>query len=102
MVCCSSLLVDIRLNAKVPVFVDHKSHPYKAEEVIEWYDRVNLAQEFYKGKSTEGKQSTFNKIRAKNNIRFILSDIDNPIRSCLPIYEDSFSLVYDVHHCYIR
>ena len=91
---------DIRLNAQVPVFIDFKSHPYKAEEVVEWYNRVNLAREFYESESTRERLSTFNRILARENIRFILSDLKNPISSCVSIYEDSNSIVYDLKHCY--
>lgn len=36
-----------RLAARVPVFVDWKSHPYKDIEVLEWFERLNLASDFY-------------------------------------------------------
>lgn len=43
-------LDSFRLAAQVPVFVDFKSHPYQDQEVIEWYKRYQLAQEYYEGK----------------------------------------------------
>jgi hypothetical protein len=42
-----------RLAARVPVFVDLKSHPYKDIEVIEWYDRLNRAYDFYTASGDE-------------------------------------------------
>lgn len=90
---------DIRLNAQIPIFIDWKSIPYKAEHVIEWYDRVNLTRDFYESESTEERLSSLNKIRAIENIRFILSDISKPIQDCHPIYEGSLSIVYDVRYC---
>jgi len=38
---------DFRLETGAPVYVDFKSIPYKDVEVLEWYRRVQLAQEFY-------------------------------------------------------
>ncbi|NLG50693.1 MAG: hypothetical protein GX552_11330 [Chloroflexi bacterium] len=36
-----------RLDTGAAIFVDWKSHPYKDAEVLEWYERVQLAQQFY-------------------------------------------------------
>ena len=38
---------DYRLGAQRPIYVDWKSHPYKGEEVMEWWDRVNFVRNFY-------------------------------------------------------
>ena len=90
---------NIRLNAQVPIFVDWKSHPFKAEEIIEWFDRVNLAIEFYKSESAIERLSAFNRIQSKENISYILSDINNPIDGCLSYIEIEFLSVYDVQNC---
>ncbi len=39
---------DFRLAAGAPAFVDFKSIPYQADEVIEWYHREQLADRFYR------------------------------------------------------
>ncbi|HSF83150.1 MAG TPA: DUF6798 domain-containing protein [Anaerolineales bacterium] len=38
---------DFRLESGAPVFVDFKSIPYKDSDVLEWYRRVQLADDFY-------------------------------------------------------
>ncbi len=38
---------DYRLGAQRPVYVDWKSHPYKGEEVLGWWERVEFVREFY-------------------------------------------------------
>lgn len=40
-------LNDFRLYTGAPTFINWKSHPYKDVEFLEWYNRVQLAQEFY-------------------------------------------------------
>ncbi len=40
-------LQDFRLATGAPVYVDFKSIPYRAEEVLEWYRRIQQATEFY-------------------------------------------------------
>jgi hypothetical protein len=39
---------DFRLFTGAPVYVDFKSIPYKDADVLEWYRRVQLADQFYK------------------------------------------------------
>lgn len=38
---------DFRLGAQRPVYVDWKSHPYRGEEVLVWWQRVQFVREFY-------------------------------------------------------
>lgn len=40
-------LQDFRLESGAPAYVDFKSIPYRDEDVLEWYRRVRLADEFY-------------------------------------------------------
>jgi uncharacterized paraquat-inducible protein A len=42
---------DFRLASGAPIFVDFKSTPYHPLEVIEWYRRYQLADEFYRSPS---------------------------------------------------
>jgi hypothetical protein len=39
---------DFRINSGFPVYVDFKSHPYRSNEVLEWYRRIKLANRFTK------------------------------------------------------
>ena len=39
---------DFRLASGAPAFVDFKNHPYRDDDVLEWYRRVQLATRFYK------------------------------------------------------
>jgi len=38
---------NFRIYTGVPILANWKSHPYKDAEVLEWYHRVELANEFY-------------------------------------------------------
>jgi hypothetical protein len=38
---------DFRLLAGVPILANWKSHPYLDKEILEWYRRVVMAEEFY-------------------------------------------------------
>jgi hypothetical protein len=46
-----------RLETRCAVFVDFKSHPYKDNEVLEWYRRLQAAKAFYAaGSSTDRRR----------------------------------------------
>ncbi len=40
-------LNDFRVYTGAPTYINWKSHPYKDDEFLEWYHRVQLALEFY-------------------------------------------------------
>jgi hypothetical protein len=46
-------LQDFRLATGSPVYVDFKSIPYKDQDVLEWYRRVQAADHFYQSPSCE-------------------------------------------------
>jgi hypothetical protein len=46
-------LQDFRLATGSPVYVDFKSIPYKDQDVLEWYRRVQAADRFYKSPRCE-------------------------------------------------
>lgn len=37
----------LRIGSGVPIVADMKSHPYKSEEVVAWYQRLELVQRYY-------------------------------------------------------
>ncbi len=91
---------NIRLNAKVPIFIDWKSHPYRANEVIEWRERISLVSSFYDPHSTDKQRiQTFNQIDSRQSISFIITDINFPIKNCIPIFKDSNNMLYSVKNC---
>jgi Domain of unknown function (DUF6798) len=44
---------DFRVYTGAPIFVNWKSHPYKDTDVLEWYKRNQLADQFYKSAGVE-------------------------------------------------
>ena len=45
---------DFRLATGAPIFVDQKTHPFKDVEVLEWFERLQAADDFYASLSTKG------------------------------------------------
>jgi hypothetical protein len=89
----------IRLNAKIPVFIEWKNHPYKASEVIEWKERNILVDAFYH-KSKTNRKFIFNKITKKEKIAYILTNVDDSLENCEHIFKDEKSKVYKAEECY--
>jgi hypothetical protein len=64
---------DVRLNAKLPVFVDFKSHPYRDMEVLGWWERVVAARAFYAGSPAERCSRLNDILKLDASIGWILS-----------------------------
>lgn len=45
-----------RLAAQRPQYVDWKSHPYKGEDVLEWWDRIGFVDAFYAPETTAAER----------------------------------------------
>lgn len=92
---------DIRMNAGVPVFVDFEALAYKADDLIEWDNRIQLASNFYSSPSKMQKMSILKKIMNKEKISYVLFDARNRKLDCDPIYKDEKSIVvYVVNKCF--
>jgi len=44
---------DFRLFTGAPTFINWKSHPYKDVDILEWYERVERAESFYRSSGIE-------------------------------------------------
>jgi hypothetical protein len=86
-------LQDFRLASGAPAFVDFKSIPYKDEDVLEWYRRVQLADRFYKGPTCEQLAA----FAAQEGITHLVLESDSPQLSCtgtVRVYQDHAYEVY--------
>ena len=87
-----------RLAARVPIFVDFKSHPYKDTEVIEWYHRVNLAKAFYESRG-ETSCHLLKNLSSHYKITHIVLKNAAPILPCSTLHEvhrDAEFTVYEL------
>jgi hypothetical protein len=85
-----------RLAAKVPIFVAYKSHPYKDSEVIEWFNRVEIANDYY---AASGKKACniLHNISDKYNITHVIHKSESSIANCgllHEIYKDADFAIY--------
>ncbi len=64
-------LMEFRLNTGVPVFVTYKSHPYKDVELLEWYERIAIAQNIYNN-NTKNNCNLIEKLKKEYNITHVV------------------------------
>ena len=81
---------DFRLATGAPVYVDFKSIPYQADEVIEWYRRIQLADRFYQ--STDC--GVLEPILEEEVVSHVVSSRSLACPSLEIIYQDDSYLVY--------
>lgn len=63
---------DFRLDTGLPIFVDWKSHPYRADEVAEWHDRLYLAYDFYGAGNSADAAAALDAIRQHATITHVV------------------------------
>jgi hypothetical protein len=86
-----------RLAARVPIFVDRKSHPYKDTQLIEWFNRVESAKDFY-ASSGDTACSILQNMSDKYGITHVISE--SSIANCGMLHEsyrDVDFVIYEVH-----
>ncbi len=83
---------DFRLATGAPVYVDFKAIPYQADEVIEWYRRVRLADRFYQS----AECATLETILEERVISHVVYSSTLACPSISRIYQDQNYLIYRV------
>ncbi len=87
----------LRLAARVPVFVDYKSHPYKDTEFLEWFDRINISKNIYDPNHLDNACNALTDIAKKYAITDVVWPTSHPIQNCTllhEIYQDPDYVVY--------
>jgi hypothetical protein len=84
---------DFRLFTGAPAFIDFKSIPYKDTDVLEWYRRVGLADQFYLNEDCE----ILNALVKEDHVTHVIIPSDISPLSCSSyenIYSDDFYHLY--------
>jgi hypothetical protein len=72
---------EFRIYTGVPIFINWKSHPYRDEEVLEWYYRNRLAESFF---ASEGQAACaiLKDIGSQYRITHVVFDLSRPAPVC--------------------
>lgn len=95
-------LEDIRLNTSTPIFVNWKFHAFKNDEIIEWYKRVKIINEFYSASNKNQQYSLLNEIDSIQNTSHILIDLNKQSKlyiDCKMIDFNKNYILYDSKLC---
>lgn len=93
-------LQSFRVAARVPILVDAKSHPYKDTEVIEWFQKLEVAKEFYASSGPTGC-SMLTSMSDKHGISHVLLRNDSDRAPCAglhEVYRDPDWEIYEVQN----
>jgi hypothetical protein len=92
-------LQDFRLATGAPILVDFKSIPYVDTEVIEWYDRLRIARNFYRDKVYDSQCDQIEEAISTGAVNHVVLNEDQFSLEC-----DSFSelLFSDDHYLVYR
>ena len=89
-----------RLYTGAPIFINRKSHPYKDVEVIEWNQRLELGDAFYKTRRRGSCEMLRNEF-TKYNITHVVLPADRIDRRCQRLteqYRDDYYGVYSTEN----
>lgn len=79
---------DFRLRTGSPVYIEFKSIPYQDANVLEWYHRIQLADQFYK----KGDCTLLNEMASQGGVTHLVLENGAPGQACShirPIYKDA-------------
>jgi len=93
-------LYHVRMNSGLPIFIDWKHHAFRYDQIIEWKQRLILANEFYTSNSDNEKFKKLKKIQEIEKISHILIKKKELKVSCVDlINHEEFALV-SADDCY--
>lgn len=93
----SGKFVNFRIATGAPILINLKSHPYKDIEVIEWHNRLLMAQQFYDNSGIAKCQALQN-LMGKYRITHVIVENDDTVK-CPGIektYTDNLYQMYKV------
>ena len=93
-------LQDFRLATGLPIFVDRKAIPYRPDELMEWYNRFQLARAYYGAANTTDAIATLSAINKHTGITHVIVDVESDVlHTALDAshdFSDNTHVVYDL------
>ena len=87
-----------RLQTGAPIFVDLKTHPYKDIEVVEWYNRIQIANRFFTG-SRGSRCNVLREISSLYGVTHVVINYEQQLLDCSFLkktFEDGKYFVYRI------
>ena len=91
----------IRMNTGLPIFVDWKHIAFKYDEIIDWKERMDLAENFYASNDFNEQKLNLIKIIEIEKISHILIKKNNMNSDCKNLINDDIYALINVQECYL-
>ena len=90
----------IRMYTGLPIFINWKHHAFRFDQLIEWRQRMNLADEFYSNNNIESQLIKLKEIQKIENISHILINKDKLKIECDDLINHEVFILVDAKACY--
>ena len=90
----------IRMYTGLPIFIDWKHHAFRFDQLIEWRQRMDLANEFYSSKNIKAQSKTLEEIQKIEDISHILIRRDKLKIDCDDLINHEKFILVSVKDCY--
>ena len=90
----------IRMYTGLPIFINWKHHAFRFDQLIEWRQRMNLADEFYSNNNIESQLIKLKEIQKIENISHILINKDKLKIECDALINHEVFVLVNAKDCY--
>ena len=90
----------IRMYTGLPIFINWKHHAFRFDQLIEWRQRMDLADEFYSNNNIESQLLKLKQIQKIENISHILINKDKLKIECDDLINHEVFILVDAKACY--
>ncbi len=91
------------MNTSIPIFVNWKFHAFKNNEIVDWYERVNIVKKFYRASNLEIQSKLLNEINLIQKTSHILIEKGRQkdlLIKCEIINSSKNYVLYDSNSCF--
>ena len=90
----------IRMYTGLPIFIDWKHHAFRFDQLIEWRQRMDLANDFYSSKDLRSQSKSLKEIQKIEDISHILISRDKLKIECDNLINHEVFVLVSVKDCY--
>lgn len=90
----------VRMYSGLPIFVDWKHHAFKYDQVINWKERLELANSFYSSGTLDDQIEILKKIQKIENISHIIIKKNKLFVDCNDLIDHDVFMLVNINNCF--
>jgi len=90
----------VRMYSGLPIFVDWKHHAFKYDQVINWKERLELANSFYSSGTLDDQIEILKKIQKIENISHIIIKKNKLFVDCNDLINHDVFMLVNINNCF--